>query len=260
MRTKKIIAYVCLAAVLFSSACKKENTIITESPKQLIKLHATGTPPSQVTNYTYDVKGRLIEQGNFPYTVKYDYANNVFSGTAADLNNYVYYTWSNGKMDNAGRLLEVDCLYTPKNSTPIPSKSIYTYNAEGYLIKMKNTDLLYNDISENDYNYTNGNLTSIVCTYNGQPSYRAEFEYHDNLVNKLTLDIMSNLFPYCTDGLTGKQSKNLVKEKREYNGQNVKQYDNLYQYQLDSDGYQVSLTGHNLLLNTQWGLTYEYNK
>ncbi|HMK24756.1 MAG TPA: DUF4595 domain-containing protein [Chitinophagaceae bacterium] len=262
MTTKKIITYVFVAAGIFFSACRKENAVITATaaPKKLMKSYSTAVP-AQATNYTYDSKGRLIEQGSFPRTAKFDYTNNVFSGTTADLNNYVYYTWSNGQLDNAGRLLQVDVLYTPKNGTPITFKYVFTYNPEGYLIKMKNTDLVYNDVFESDYNYTNGNLTSIVGIYNGQPSYRAEFDYYDNLVNKFTVDITWDLFSCYTDGLTGKLSKNLVKEKREYNGQNVIQSDNQFQYQLDSEGYPVSFTAQNLLIaNYQWGITFEYNK
>jgi hypothetical protein len=80
------------------------------------------------------------------------------------------------------------------------------------------------------------------------------------MVNKLALDINSNLASYYTDALTGKRSRNMVKEKREYNAQNVKTYDFMFQYQLDNEGYPLNYTAHELLTNSQSGQSFEYNK
>ena len=259
MTTKKTLAYVFLAAGIFISACSKEKTIAPEMPRQLVKMYPPAYPASAI-NFKYDTKGRLIEQGiDFPVAV-FDYTNNIFSATIVDQNKYVYYKWSNGQIDNAGRILQLDGLYTPKNAPARDTKLIFMYNADGYIVKQTFTEPATNYEGVDTYTYSNGNLIAIHNLINGQLNYRIEFEYYDNLPNKLTLDLNKDILGYVTDGLTGKRSKNLVKAKRVFSPQNVKTLDNEFQYQLDSQGYPVKYSGVNLVNSQTWEMSFTYNK
>ena len=259
MTTKKTIAYVFLAAGIFISACSKEKMIAPETPRQLVKMYPPGYPAS-ATNFKYDAKGRLIEQGmDFPVAV-FDYTNNIFSATIVDQNKYVYYKWANGQIDNAGRILQFDGLYTPKNGPASDRKYSFTYNADGYLVKQTFTNLATNYEGVDTYIYSNGNLTAIHNSVNGQLNYRIEYDYYDNLPNKLSLDLNHDILGFVTDGLTGKRSKNLVKTKKVFSPQNVKTFHIEYQHQLDSQGYPLTYSVANVLNNIPVEMNFAYNK
>lgn len=255
-KSKNIFYLLLIAGTLFSS-CKKN--LVTEAPKRLVKFFNSSVP-AEATTFKYDTQGRLIDETS-PYAgYKFAYTNNVFSGSYTDQNNNTPYVYSNGKLDKNGRLLQVDGLYTPQNGPSSSHKYVFTYDANGYLIKTTQTDITDNIVSEDTYTYNNGDLVSDINTYNGQPNYTMEYEYFDNLSNKLSMDINQTVFGFFSDGLTGKRSKDLLKEERSYDIQNVKQLDYIFQYKLDNDGFPVSYTAQNLVNNAQWGRGFEYNK
>ena len=263
MATKKLSACILLAAVIFVTACEKEKMIAPqpapETPRQLVKMSYPGIPTG-VNNFKYDAKGRLIEQGaDFPVAI-FDYTNNIFSAMIFDHTKYQYDKWSNGKIDNAGRIIQFDGLYTPKNGPAKDRKYTFTYNADGYVVKQTFTEPATNYESVDIFTYSNNNLIAIHSSVNGQPAYRIEYDYYDNLPNKLSLDLNHDILGHVTDGLTGKRSKNLVKTRKIFSTQNVNTLHVEYQFQLDSQGYPLKYKSLSVLNNQPLEMDFTYNK
>ena len=263
MRHKKSFRAVSalLAALLFMVSCKKEKADqpVVESPRQLVKITYSNDPGSPI-GLKYDVKGRLVEYATPYSSSKLAYTNNVFSATFTNQNNFMYYEYQNGKLDNNGRLLEADGTYHQPNQPDTHYKIIFTYNADGYITRLTNTNLASGNVSQDDYTYTNDNLTSDINTYNGQPNYRLDYTYYDDLPNKLAVDVYPEILNFYTDGLTGKRSKNLVKTEQNHTAQNVLQTSYLYTHELDAQGYPVKFTIKGLIQNFENERIYEYNK
>ena len=261
MRTRKIIAYVALSAGIFFTACQKDKDQIpppVTMPRQVVKYFDTSFPSNNII-LKYDAQGRLIEQVS-AYGYKYSYTGNIFGGVFTNQNNYNYFTWTNGTLDSKGRLLSVDGVATPLNGPLTNHKYAFTYNAEGYLVKVTHTNLATNNVSQDDYTYVNGNLVTDLNSFNGQPNYRIEYKYYDNLVNPFTVDIFQTIFGNITDAVTGKRSKNLIKQETVYTPQNVITLDEVYEWKLDNQGYPVYYTGKNLATNYAWAFGFEYDK
>src|SRR5262245_46140948 len=218
MLTKKLI--VCLsAAMTIFSACRKDAVIPpapAPTPRLVTKVSSSATI---ATDLYYDGNYRLKGFGNNYYNYTFNYTNTDFTGIFSQ-NNYNYADWKNGKLDAAGRLLEADVIYKPQNFPQTIDKAVFTYNAEGYLIRRKQTDPT-NKVYQEDFIYTNGNLTSLVTTVDNQPNYRIEFTYYDSLPNKLNLDISRHWMGFYSDGFSGKRNKNLLKTEINYNALNV---------------------------------------
>jgi hypothetical protein len=267
MRHKKFFCAVTaiLTAVIFMAGCKKENMQqpapppVPELPRELVKLTYENSPATPYI-LKYDTKGRLTEYSNIYGSSKFDYTNNVFSATFINQNNFMYAEFHNGTLDNTGRLLEMDGVYHQANQPDSYTKYAFTYNATGYITKLTHTNLTSGNVSQDDYVYTNDNLTSDINTFNGQPNYRLDYTYYDDLPNKLTLDVHPEIINFYTDGLTGKRSKNLMKTEQNHNAQNLLVTSYLYTYDLDPLGYPVKLTLQGLIPNFTTSRTYEYNK
>ena len=266
MRHKKSNPIVLLAimAACFTVSCKKEQGIQSAPPpppepaRLLVKITDPLSPGTPL-NFKYDAAGRLTETQILNSVSKYSYANNIFHGQFFDHNSYLYCDYENGKLDNTGKLLEATRVIHDPVLPDQKDKDVYTYNAEGYITKWTRTYTATGEILSTDFMYTNGNLSTLVNSQNGQPYRRVEYTYYDNLLNKLTLDLEKNIANYITDAFTGKRSKNLMKTKMIYDAQNVKLTDNLYTYEVDAKGYPVKVKLKSQISNYEADQVYEYN-
>ena len=248
-----------LAGFTITSCAKEKNPVINEEAKKLVKFY-NADDLTNVMDLTYDNEGRLISQAGTFTSVEFIYSNGGLSGSAKQ-NGVVYFTFSNGKLDNAGRLTQVDALYEPPNNAP-KTQYIwsYEYNTDGYLTKFTRNNTTNNSVSVENLTYQNGNLVKNENLFNGLPNYTTLYEYYDNVENKLKIDIAPALNNLYTDELTGKRSHNLVKSEKNYDAQNVMNIDRHYDYLLDNDGFPVSINITNALNNSHWNRTLVYDK
>jgi len=253
---------VAMIAACFTVSCKKDQSIQpipTEPTRHLIKITDPVSPGTPL-NFKYDATGRLIENKILNTASKYSYTNNIFHGDFYDHNSYLYCEYQDGKLDNTGKILEATRVIHDPVQPDQKDKDVYSYNAEGYITRWARTYLATGQIQQEDFSYTNGNLSTIVYSLNGQPYRRVEFTYYDNLLNKITLDLEKNIANYISDAFTGKRSKNLMKTKTIYDGQNVKQTDNLYTYEMDAKGFPTKVKLKSLMSNYESEQVYEYDK
>ena len=191
---------------------------------------------------------------------KYAYTNNVFSALFIKQNNIIYAELSNGKLDNNGRLVEADGVYHPPNGPDSHYKYVITYDVNGYISTLVNTNLNTNTVSKDEFVFLDGNMIKDINTVNGQPNYREEYTYYDNLPNKLSFDYLREVGSFFTDGLTGKRSKNLRKTMQNFDAQNVKNIDYSYTYDLDAQGYPLKYRLKNVATNFESEYIMLYNK
>ncbi len=261
---KKNFIYVLIAGTIGFGACKKQELNTpqpqpAELPRELVKITYSNNPANPFA-LNYDQQGRLISATTVNGGQQFSYQNNTFSATFTDVNNFLYSELKNGKLDNAGRLLEADGIYHQPNQPDNNYKYVFVYDANGSITQMTQTNIGTGLTVKDEYVYTNGNITTDINTANGQANYRIEYTYYDSLPNKLSLDFQEGIVNFFTDGLTGKRSKNLKKTEQVFNAQNVKVLDYLFTYDMDAQGYPVKFTTKYLASNTEGFKTFEYNK
>lgn len=256
--TKQILLVASFAAAIINTACKKDQPFQNAAPK-LVKMYPTNAPADPMI-LNYDAQGRLIEQSTSLLDYKFSYQKNQFSGSESDVNNGQYFSYSNGQLDFAGRLIQMDGTYTPNNGPVEQLKYSFDYDPSGHIMKLKWTNLTTGNVSEYDYTYAKENIVSVATFINSQLNYTLQFDYFDNLTNKVSLDVERTVFGFLTDKLTGKRSTNLVKEMKVVDNLNIVTTDYTYDYQLDANAYPVVRNTTNKLANTQWSTSYEYSK
>jgi len=236
---------VSLVATISIASCKKEIDFNAGKSNncQLSTLIADlGVLGKYTINYSYDGSGKISKATSGAQTNTYTYSANKI--TATDEDGYVAeIVLENGRATSSGSdgiIVSggVSYDYTRK----------YTYNAEGYLIEVKNylsgvlnsTDLL---------TYTNGNLVKAVST-------DANFGYVSTTVYSYTSEIAQNTYEiadplsyhvdYFPGGYFGKQSKNVLAKSSaktvDANGDPIVDDVVNYTYQFDAKGNASSLT------------------
>jgi hypothetical protein len=261
MQLQKIKFLVIGAAMLSFSviSCNKDKDIqpAPVPARQLTSLSQSGN--LLPLNFSYDNTGRLIEASNAATAHKYVYGNHTLQAAISDANHFIYFEYKDGKLDNAGRLLEATTIYHQPNQPDASSKMEIACNAEGYATQYTSTSLGTGDIIRHDFGYANGNLVSDVTYYNGLQNSRIEYTYYDSLPNKLLVDVEKMITNLYSDGINGKINKNLLKTQTIYNSQNVKTSEYLNTYDLDSRGYPVNMKKTDVLHNFESSRGYSYN-
>lgn len=236
------LSAVCLLLIV---SCKKKSAKEDERklPCQMTsvtgKSSNNGEPTSSTDTYSYDDKGRIIKiKDNSGYEINYSFSSSQIIeesplyGTSSYKKNY--------QLDASGKIVSANMKYSLDGSDAYYSIK-YLYNSEGYLSEMHQTDKgttgTYEGTTDLDkYNYTNGNLTSILRIYAGQLgntrtiaiSYTNELA-PSNFVTAydreiLNIEILKAYF--------GKTSKNLISKIDDDRKSAV----SLYTYQKNSEG------------------------
>lgn len=213
----------------------------------LIKLTYDG---GDYETYEYDSKNRPVKNNSFSNGVpdgykKITYNGNDISQEYYDNNNvkedvYTFKLGSNGYISSAANSNS----YTNGgyNYTETENYTI-TYNAEGYLTKVVNTEVSTSDkpgyvsqtsTSTQNYTYSNGNLISFENT-SGLSTLTTRYEYYTDKPNNLPRGEGDEVL----DFLLGKRSTNLLKKETETPGTsttNTPSYIGNYTYSFNADG------------------------
>lgn len=197
------------AIVAFISSCKKEKTV-TETTTYFSKNLINVTSPGQGEwNMFYAKNHRLLSFSAGSRTINYKpgvpySAKKMESG----LENVEY---KNSVQDANGRVIKIDYY----NGVVLSGKLEFTYNEQGYLAKAVRTSANPYKVAQYDYAYSGGNLMSITASNNGIVEGSYVFEYYNNLINPLHIDLFEfKAIGIVTDDHFGRQSKNLVKQAK----------------------------------------------
>jgi hypothetical protein len=245
-------------AVITIESCKKdpiEPTVIDSSCK-MVKLvgYADGKLDATI-NFSYETDGKLKS-----FTDGKDITNYTYNADKIVINEngtIVNVTIANGK---AIKLQKV-------GST---SYQEYTYNADGYLITVKNYD---NGVlkSTNALTYTGANISKITYSSNsGTEDIIYEYGTDLNKSNVAVVDpIINNVYDYYIPvEYLGKQNKNVIIKLSSSYSYGTSRSDNsiAYTYVKDSNGNYAGIESNevyksytNNVLNTTNTYNYKYN-
>ncbi|RQO72639.1 hypothetical protein DBR40_15140 [Pedobacter sp. KBW01] len=247
---QKTVKYlmVSLIAILAIASCKKEidwNAFPDPNGGNGCKLATLKADVDFLGSYTiafnYDAQGRISKLTSGAETNTYVYTTNKITATD-ETGQVAEIVLENGRAVSSGSdgiitIGGVSYDYTRK----------YTYNAEGYLIQVKN--YLNNELSTTDnLAYANGNLVSAV-------SIAAHGGYKETITYSYSNDIAMNVYEisdplsyhvdYFPGGYFGKQSKNVliksVSKTIDQDGDPFNDETLAYTYQYDSKGNATSL-------------------
>lgn len=191
-----------LALFMVTSCSKSKDEPVQEQSKSC-KQTETKFSDGTVFQYTYDDKGRVVtwkqiwSGGSTTETITYQYsANEIVETEKGDYTNVTKHT-----LNASGNITSSS---TTSGYDSSVSATTYTYDANGYLIQIKNGNL-----SPLTLHYTNGNLTSInnqqvtyTITYGADTYSGGFFRYNTN--DTFPEEIETPLFSYY-----GKRSKSL---------------------------------------------------
>lgn len=225
-------------AAIFSS-CKKDKQADNKAgapafTKNLIEQNMTN---GNSKNFSYNAANRIISYTTNSSATSYQ-QEAAFS-MKQTYNSYGYiYELKNTVRNAMGKIVTADRYY----NGVLQMKFSFTYNAEGFLVKMisQRTDIV--SITELNYFYEAGNLAKITDHGNGKLRNTYLYEYDLSVLNPFKLDLFEfNLIGFLTDDQFGRLSKNLVKKETI-----LDEHGNLYRetqfaFVMDAEGYPVSL-------------------
>lgn len=254
-----ILSIICLISLGSCKKSKPEPVPVPEAEKCLLTQRIFESDfnsfPTTKSKYESDDKGRVVRIESQFSTVPEDITTFTYSGSQITevLNTIEGKTYTRiYKLNSQGRVIESSNFYNP-------SLSRFTYNSEGYVIRI--------DYSEKNKPpgsaqliYTNGNLTTIV--YNDEngvpfPGASKTVEYN-NIIANANLYIYYN---YLSSGNAspvivkyfGKQSKNMVAKAISGSKESI-----TYTYKMDTRGnvQKVHLSHTNPEYNYSESFTY----
>ncbi|MFF5384043.1 hypothetical protein [Pedobacter suwonensis] len=239
---------VALVAIIAVAGCKKEiNWNARLNPKgngcQLASLKADiDLLGSYTITFNYDAQGRVSKLNSGAETNTYVYAANKITATD-ETGRVAEIVLENGRAISSG----AEGIVTVGGISYAYSRK-YTYNAEGYLIQVKN--YLNNELSTTDnLTYANGNLVSAVSlAAHGGYKETTTYSYSNEIAMNVyeISDPLSYHVDYFPGGYFGRQSKNvLIKSVSKTVDQDGSPFSNetmAYTYQYDAKGNATSLS------------------
>lgn len=237
-----------LAFALLLTGCKKEKQPEPALPsKKLVRVNSVNSPGS-IWYFSYGSAGKLSGTKFLKHSEVFQHSENGFYYQKVDTTtNQVAAEILNAVKDSKGRLVQfVTKRYSNGNATIRNEKC--EYNAEGYLSKFTSFNTSSNVESVFNFEYQGGDLVKTSQLDNGVPKYVETFEYYLDKPNKLNIDYFEQkLLGFLSDEAFGKQNKHLLKMYKITSPLNQVTYHNEYAYELDADGYPVSMTGNYVL-------------
>lgn len=245
---KRLVLFVLLAA--FFGSCKKDKApadTISAFKKNLISVSAPGQ--SEWTMF-YANDRKLLSFSNNEMSVSYK-PGIPFSAKKTALGSVSEY--KNAVQDAQGRVTKLERY----KSGALISKQEFKYNAEGYLIEQTISQTSSNTFEKSVYDYQNGNLTSISLYIGGIKMGSFVFDYYTNLSNPIQFDLFDfKRIEFVTDAQFGKQSKNLLKNVKLYDGSGQHFVELNLSYATDAEGYIKTMI---YSLNGQGIITYTFS-
>ena len=250
------IKLTALVILVILASCKKDRS---ENPTQTAGKKLTAVTYSGIfdnATIQYDNAGRIVKVENDQAIFTYEFNGNtvLFKNFRKTENRYVAEV--TGTLDNKGRMTSGTGSYSYDANHPYTSQLSFEYDPSGYLSKetMNNSN---GQTYVYEYTTSNGDVTTIKSSLNGQLQFTAEYEYFSDKPDKTNLEY--NKFEWYTNGLFGKTNQHLLKSgmgKQATANNPSWTYTN--SYDLDTDGYPVKST----INHSYWGIynvNYTYN-
>lgn len=240
------------ACLLIVASCKKDNKTDDDQANDCQLTESVYTEPgddTQTSAFTYNAEGKVTkvkvteEDVNDNYEITYTYSGSKITAVDKDRDGSTTSTYN---LDAKGRIASETYGNGQYTRT-------YTYNTEGYIVEhqVSNVEGTYKEVRK--YNYTNGNLTSIVYGNGATDNliYGTELA-KDNFVSEREF-----VFDSPLRSLYGKTSKNLIAKFVESPGSGGV-YEEAYTYEKDAKG---NITKVSVLSNDgdSYMITSKYN-
>ncbi|WP_316840511.1 DUF4595 domain-containing protein [Pedobacter gandavensis] len=256
-------------SLLIVASCKKdlakeETNVTCQMTSFTVKSNNIGYEFSSSYSLSYDDKGRITkmkESGG--YEMNYSYSSTQIIEESPLKDSYAYKTIY--QLDASGKIVSAIMKYTNVGTDEVSSLK-YFYNSDGYLSEIQDTYMGETGTNEGEtdidkYNYTNGNLTSIVRTDpnpNGGVSIRTtQFSYNNDLAPSSFFGTYDRELPNAgvLKAYFGKASKNLISEisdtKNSITAPSVR-----YTYQKNEESNIIHMTETGKLVSNVYGFAY----
>lgn len=248
---------IALMGILLSS-CNKEVTtpgpVPANEKKQLVKQISSGNYADTV-NYQYDAQGRVTKviYSEDVFTLTYN-SNSFTVKDFRPVENRLVLD-ATATLDVSKRVVKLNGNAAYVANSPYTTEHTYTYGQSANLLEI--TDVRSNGVViKNVYTWSNGDITRNDVLINGVLKYYTTYEYF-NLDDITGIDLYR--FNCAVTGVTGVNSKHLVKKATTSYTDNTPSFFVDYMYTLDSQGYPVKLETKNSY-GDQLKFVYSYNK
>jgi hypothetical protein len=250
---KQII--VVLAAFMVLVSCKKENGSVKPftTPLKLKAITYEGSPG--YFKFEYDNTGRVTKVLGDWGNATYEYSNAGF------VYKEFYYNQPTPRYTltavlNADGTIKSGTYTEVSGNNTVNGTLAYTYDGNGQLVKRVDESVADGKF-EWVYTWTNGNVTKIEEYKNGSLTNTS---YDDYYVDKLNVSTLDSWFmrTYYNTGLTGKTSKNLIKEELSKNQVNVINHYFDFSYDLEAGGNVLKLMSKDMITNTTYVTNFQY--
>lgn len=253
---------IALLAIIGLASCKKDDDT-AKDPQSIttdgLKITAGGktylvskfkTSNKDYLEFSYNSEGRLtkynlFENGEYR-DMNFSYDGNTITVTHIDddESTIVLKLDANGY---GGTAITTESFKNPPYTYNSETKAKFTYDAEGYLIKVEESTVETNDgpnatprtySTTTDFTYANGNLIRSVNKSEGW-TYTEEYEYYTDKPN------IPFLFDTYQTSLLGKTSKNLVKKATytyDDGRSQLGKHESTYSYTFNTDGLPITAT------------------
>lgn len=247
--------FFAFATLLVISSCKKssDSSVHQLTNQKITKIEYQETNYSSMRTIAYDDKGRITvftfnnEIDEFAYT-----AGNTMVVTRKNKTTGELKSTFEAVLNNAGAIT------TMKMKLPdgkISEILTFTYNADGYMTKMKDEYPLNGNVYDREYSWSNGNLISGKYWYKGNHIYSYETQYD---VTKVSSIPETPFYRWPSYTLFGKTIKNPYTENKLFSANGVLSSHYKFVQQYDAAGRIVKTTENDQINNTSASYNYSY--
>lgn len=252
MKNILIISSILLATV----SCKKNADVPTAAAapaKKISKIEYVEPNYSSTKTMLYDENGRLA---SFTFNNEIDvfeYSGSSLLVTRKNKSTGALKSTFEATVNSQGAITFMKMKLADGSIYELLS---FTYDAQGYMVKMKSEYPLAGNTYSRDFFYTNGNLTSSKNWYNGTHAYNYETKYDLSKTNSFP-EAAFYRWPSAT--LFGKTIRNVMIENKL-----IKASDNslsshfIFNGEYDASGLLVKLVEKDVLNNTTGTYNYSY--
>ena len=246
----KYISALIVAAILLFTGCAKE--IDFSLVPEPTTIPSTGSSNCQIAS----LKADLGILGSYDVKFSYDATGKVIKTTSGtDVSNFVYTTNLIVMTDQEGEQSNITLVNGRATESVVENfvngidiRREYSYNAEGYLVLIKNyAQGVLNATDE--LTYANGNLVQSKTTYTvGSSIETTTYEYTSAIAKNVyeLFDPIAGHVDYLPGAYFGKQSKNILSKSSstiiEADGKKSFEEVTNYIYIFNSVGYATSFT------------------
>ena len=250
---KKI--FFAFATLLIITSCKKsvDSPIQPPANSKITKIEYKEPNYASMRTIAYDEKGRItvftfdneIDQFEYP-------ASNSMLVTRKNKSTGVVKSTFNAVLNNAGAITSM--------TMKLPDGKIYeeltfTYNADGYMTKVRDEYPLNGNVYDREFVWANGNVVSGKYWYKGTHTYSYEVLYD---AAKLSSVPETPFYRWPSYTLFGKTVRNPYTENKLFNANGTLSSHYKFVQQYDALGRIVKITENDQINNASGTYSYSY--